>query len=357
MHEIAARLGMDVRDVASRLAALSTTGLPIVVGVECDPNGIRNALASVGSWGNQPSGPHPAGAQPQPPGPPPGPQPPPPQPPGHSGPHGTPGYPAHGGPSGPHPAQSGPYPAPPAYGPPPHQSGPQAAPQSSGPSRTGPPQGTPTPTPPPPGPVPGPSQGAPAQGAPQFSTHGPAPTFGPVPYPAQTGAAAGAANPSSTWGPPGSSSWVRGDQAAPAKRDGRIGSTLDAEGPEGEQLGVQLVEVVDPADFLYTAAGYTLGDGERSVVVHTEFTNKGSMAFTSLPDLYLVLVTADGSTVAKTTAQLSSRPPHRMGVGPGETAGGHTVFVLPERTELASVRWTSRPGDEQRTLTWDISDL
>ena len=39
VHDIAARVGMDPREVAARLTALSATGLPLIVGVECDPNG------------------------------------------------------------------------------------------------------------------------------------------------------------------------------------------------------------------------------------------------------------------------------------------------------------------------------
>ncbi len=166
-----------------------------------------------------------------------------------------------------------------------------------------------------------------------------------------------------TWGPPGSASWARGDQQPgppqqpPAPRSGKVGSKLDVEGLEGERVTIQLVEVVDPADFLFTAAGHQLQEGERAVVVHTEMTNRGGMPFTSLPDLYLVLVAADGSTVSKSPVSLSSRPPHKIGVAPGETAGGHTVYVLPEDTELSAVRWTPRPGDDQRSLTWDITDL
>jgi hypothetical protein len=73
VHEIAARLGMDPREVASRLVALSGTGLPLVVGVECDPYGLRAALA--GAW-PQPR-PYPsAPVQQPPPRPPPQPRPP-----------------------------------------------------------------------------------------------------------------------------------------------------------------------------------------------------------------------------------------------------------------------------------------
>ena len=285
VHEIAGRLGMDVREVAARLAALSTTGLPMVVGVECDPAGIRNALAAANAWVQQ-----------------------------HSG-----GQQVHGGPSGGH---SGGHPG----------TGP------SGPQQFVPP--------------------APPYGPPQ--QHGPRP-----------------AEPMNTWGPPGSAAWTRGEQsgprdqqvvdanartaqtpqAPPTPRTGEVGSKLDVDGPEGERITIQLVEVVDPADFLYTAAGYQLQAGDRAIVVHTELTNRSAMPFTSLPDLYLVLVAAAGSTIGKAPVSLSSRPPHRIGVPPGETAGGHTVYVLPQDTELSAVRWSPRPGDEQRSLIWDITDL
>jgi DNA-binding Lrp family transcriptional regulator len=296
VHDIAARIGMDPREVAARLTALSATGLPLIVGVECDPNGLRAAIAGAGPWLNYAaqggsSGPHrtQTGPYPQqaPPMPPPGY--PPPMPAAPSGP-----YPAPAVPSGPYPAPGGP-------------SGPHSVP--AGPPRQGPP----------------------------------------------------GADPVSTWGPPQSSSWARGDQPAraatwtppPAPQQGRVGETLRGDA-DGEQVTIQLVEVVDPADFLFTAAGYRLRPGERAVVVHTELTNRGSVPLGTLPDLYLVLVAKDGQTVGKAPVSLSSRPPHRMGLRPGETAGGHTVYVLPENTEITSVRWSSRPDDDQHALTWAV---
>jgi hypothetical protein len=65
-------------------------------------------------------------------------------------------------------------------------------------------------------------------------------------------------------------------------------------------------------------------------------------------------VAKDGQTVSKAPVSLSSRPPHRIGVRPGETAGGHTVYVLPEATEITAVRWSARPDDEQNALTWAV---
>lgn len=174
----------------------------------------------------------------------------------------------------------------------------------------------------------------------------------------------------SMWGPPQTSTWARGDgppqdvtqptvrteRPEADVRQGKVGSALWTEGLEGERLSITLVEVVDPADYLFTAAGYRLQEGERSVVVHTELTNRGSVAFQSLPDLYLVLVTPEGESISKAPVSLSSRPPHRIGVPPGETAGGHTVYVVPEHTEVTSVRWSPRPDEETRALTWTVEN-
>jgi hypothetical protein len=157
---------------------------------------------------------------------------------------------------------------------------------------------------------------------------------------------------------PQTASWARGDEprrsGPPGGRQGRIGEVLATEGLEGEQLTVQLLEVQDPADYLFGAAGYRLEEGERSVVVHTEITNRGSVGFASLPDNYLELVTEDGATVGKAPVSLTSRPPHKIGVRPGETLGGHTVYILPDATRVVSVRWSPRPEPDDRTLTWAV---
>ncbi|MGW4209894.1 AsnC family protein [Lentzea sp. NPDC004789] len=258
VHEIAQRLGMDPREAAMRLITLSGSGLPLLVGVECDPNGIRRALANAAAYGNYL------------------------------------GQPA-GGPYAGH--QSGPH----------HVSGPHQVPYA----------------PPPP------------------------PTS--QPFPAQ---------PQATWGPPQSAGWVRADQPQPrpVSRTGKIGTALEADSLEGAHLSIQLVEVVDPADFLFTAAGYKLAEGERAVVVHTEVTNTSQVPYTSLPDMYLVLVTKTGETVTKAPVSLSSRPAHKLGAQPGETSGGHTVFVLPETTEVIQVRWSVRPEVDLNTLVWTVED-
>jgi DNA-binding Lrp family transcriptional regulator len=337
VHELAAKVGMDPREVAYRLVALSGSGLPLLVGVESDPNGLRAAIAGAPpSWAGRPPGSQQFPAQ----VPPSHPVPPPP------GPHqvlGAPSgpYPVQGTPSGPHQVQgapSGPYQV-------------QGAP--SGPYQV---QGAPS----------GPYQvqGAPSgpytvQGTPSGRHPGPPPR---PPVPQQQFAAPPRIDPAvSTWGLPQTASWARGDEpprpVAPAGgRQGRLGQVLETHGLEGEQLSVQLLEVQDPADFLFGAAGYRLEEGERAVVVHTEITNRGAIPFASLPDNYLELLTVDGQAIGKAPVSLTSRPPHKIGVKPGETLGGHTVYVLPDSTRVVSVRWSPRPEPDERTLTWTIED-
>ncbi|WP_086847467.1 AsnC family protein [Amycolatopsis kentuckyensis] len=334
VHELAAKVGMDPREVAYRLVALSGSGLPLLVGVESDPNGLRAAIAgSPPSWANRPPQQQfppppsqPVPQQPQPPGPP---MPPPVQ--------GTPSgpYTVQGAPSGPYTVQgapSGPYNV-------------QGAP--SGPYNV---QGTPS----------GPHH---VQGTPSGRYPGPPPQqpqpprpprpFTPPPVPLDPAV--------STWGVPQTASWARGDEPArpsgpAAGRQGRLGEVMETQGLEGEQLSVQLLEVQDPADYLFSAAGYRLEEGERAVVVHTEITNRGSIPFASLPDNYLELLAADGQAIGKAPVSLTSRPPHKIGVKPGETLGGHTVYVLPDATRVVSVRWSPRPEPDERTLTWSIED-
>jgi DNA-binding Lrp family transcriptional regulator len=297
VHELAAKVGMDPREVAYRLVALSGSGLPLLVGVESDPNGLRAAIAgSPPSWakpGVPSSQQFPAQAPPSQPVP----QMPPPQS-------------VQGAPSGPYNVQGAP----------------------SGPYNV---QGTPS------GRYPGPPPRPPQQ---QFT-----------PPPARPDPVV------STWGVPQTASWARGDEpartgAASHGKKGRLGEVMETQGLEGEQLTVQLLEVQDPADFLFGAAGYRLEEGERSVVVHTEITNRGAIPFASLPDNYLELLTVDGKTVGKAPVSLTSRPPHKIGVKPGETLGGHTVYVLPDTTRVVSVRWSPRPEPDERTLTWSIED-
>lgn len=131
---------------------------------------------------------------------------------------------------------------------------------------------------------------------------------------------------------------------------------LESNGLEGESLAIHLLEVQDPADFLFGAGGYHLAENERAVVVHTEFTNRGRITFASLPDNYLELLTDSGRPIEKDPMSLTSRPPHKIGLAAGETASGHTIYVLSADTRVTAVRWSPRPEPDNRTCTWTIDD-
>ncbi|MPY97284.1 MAG: AsnC family protein [Actinophytocola sp.] len=340
VHELAARLGMDPRDVAYRLVTLSGSGLPLLVGVECDAQALRAALAGGHAQPGPPSGGHPAHGTPSGPVP-------------HQQ-HGW--YPQGPAASGPYAVPpSGAYPAPPAGPNPAHgtPSGPYAPPGT--PSGAYPVSGAPSGPYPSPGAASGPYAMQGASAAPSPSASGPHASAPHSPTPADPVL--------STWGPPQTASWARGDQppAAPAttvtaQHTGRIGDALQTQGLDGDQLRLQLLEVQDPADYLFSAAGYQLNEGERAIVVHTEITNTGQTPFASLPDNYLELLTEDDTPIGKAAVSLTSRPPHRIGVQPGETLGGHTVYVLPEATIVRTVRWSPRPEPDERTVTWTLDD-
>lgn len=318
VHEFANRLGMDPREVAARLINLSGTGLPLVVGVECDQQRLRGVVAAASARAQQQSPP------PRPTGQPPS---------SGSGPYRVPGQ------------QSG-APYQPQAAPPAQQQGPSVAriPAVAEPPKPPPNQARP------------PKQGEPSS---------PAAAAGPPsgPNPAAPAAAEPALNP---FGPPQSAAWARTDEessgesgkpSAPGPaQTGKVGERLRTTGLEGDPISIRLVEVVDPADFLYTAAGYTLGETERTVVVHTELTNHGSRTYHTLPDQYLVLYTTEGHSIGKAAISLSSRPPHTMGVPAGETVGGHAVYIINERTRVLEVRWLARPDSQQNSLTWKVSE-
>lgn len=158
------------------------------------------------------------------------------------------------------------------------------------------------------------------------------------------------ATPAAIWGPPQSAAWAR--SAAPAPTAGKIGDALSTTTPDGDQLTLRLLEVVDPADFLFQAAGHTLAPGERAVVAHTEVTNTGTSDYSAEPDHYLVLCTDEGRTVGKSTVTLSSRQPHGAGVRHGDTVGGHAVYVLGASSRVIEIRWMPRPGSP--SLVWEL---
>ena len=162
------------------------------------------------------------------------------------------------------------------------------------------------------------------------------------------------------WGVPQSGAWVRQPQpsqpspgtagvgtagvgTAGVGTTAVVGDTLCTVSPSGEQLNITLVDVVDTADALIAAAGHPLAPGTRAAVVHTDVT-AGPLGYQAIPDACLTVVLADGTEVGKSGIMLSSRPPFRSGVAPGDTVGGHTVFELDAHASIVGVRWRNVPG-------------
>lgn len=193
-------------------------------------------------------------------------------------------------------------------------------------------------------------------------------TAPPTPGSTATPAAPGAA----TWGVPGSDAWARRDPSAvpsatrpaqdaddaptsprpSATPSAAAGQPLRTVGLAGEHLSVTVSQVVDPATEVLTAAGYVLDPAERAVLVRSAIANHGPAAHDCMPDLYLVLVGADGGVLQKAPVSVAGYPAHRVGVAPGGVADGWTVFLIAADAAVEAVRWSVRPDLVDRTLNW-----
>lgn len=189
----------------------------------------------------------------------------------------------------------------------------------------------------------------------------------------QPGYAVGGPSPESMWGIPGTATWANradsatGAQVAPAqppaapppaeRRWVPVGSPQPATGLSGEQLTVTVAEVIDPGNDILNAAGFRLDDTERAVLVRTTIANAGPAPHDCMPDLYLFLMAADGSTLPKAPVAIAGRPAHRVGVAAGASVEGWTIFLIAADAELIGVRWCVRPDLSDRALTWSLTPL
>lgn len=196
------------------------------------------------------------------------------------------------------------------------------------------------------------------------------------------------ASPASIWGIPGTASWtdrappdaaadtpvppattqaelsaVAAESAhaeagpssvAPFDDSPRVGTPLRTNGLSGERVTVTVTQLIDPGNDVLTAAGYRLDATERAVLVRTTLSNAGPADHDTMPDLYLFLVDAGGATLPKAPVSVAGHPAHRVGVAPGVTVDGWTIFLIDEATAVAAVRWCVRPDLVDRTLTWSV---
>lgn len=133
-----------------------------------------------------------------------------------------------------------------------------------------------------------------------------------------------------------------------------VGVSQQTVGLSGEQVTVNVAEVIDPGNAILIDAGYRLDDDERAVLVRTTVANAGPAPHDTMPDLYLFLVDATGRTLPKAPVAVAGHPSHRVGVAAGESAEGWTIFLIDTAVRLSGVRWCVRPDLADRTLTFSL---
>jgi hypothetical protein len=166
------------------------------------------------------------------------------------------------------------------------------------------------------------------------------------------------ADVTSTWGVPGTSSWARASAepaaAAVETPPPPTWQTLPVYGPSGEQLAVTVLEVLDPADSVLTGAGFRMEPGQRAVLVHSSVANNGQVPYYPVGDLYLVLETTSRQLLGRAAIAVGSHPAFPVGVVPGQTTHGWSVFLIPSEVGLAGIKWCIRPDLPQTILSWPI---
>jgi hypothetical protein len=126
-------------------------------------------------------------------------------------------------------------------------------------------------------------------------------------------------------------------------------------GPAGEHLVVSILDVVDPGDPVLTDAGYRMDSGQRAVLVHSSVANTGQVPYYPVGDLYLVLETDQHVLLGRANIAVASHPAFGVGVQPGRTSDGWSVFLIPSQTVLTGLKWCIRPDIPQTIVDWPIA--
>jgi len=227
--------------------------------------------------------------------------------------------------------------------------------------------------------------GQPPFGQPEAPASGPVPAAEPAPDAPPVGSPApdtaepgGAPDAGSAWGPAGSSSWARVDEApavpaeppappetaAPANPPSSASPVTPGPprwepqhvtGPGGEQLTVTVLAVLDPGDAVLTDAGYRMEPGQRAVLVHSSVQNAGQAHYYPVGDANLVLETDAHVLLGRANVAVATHPAFGVGVAPGRTADGWSVFLIPSETVLAGLKWCIRPDIPQTIVGWPIA--
>ena len=126
-------------------------------------------------------------------------------------------------------------------------------------------------------------------------------------------------------------------------------------GPAGERLVVTILDMRDPGDEILTDAGYRMEPGQRAVLVHSSVANTGDAPYYPVGDLNLVLETDQQVLLGRANVAVASHPAFGVGVAPGHTADGWSVFLIPSETRLAGLKWCIRPDFPQTILSWPVA--
>ncbi len=131
-------------------------------------------------------------------------------------------------------------------------------------------------------------------------------------------------------------------------------AALPVTGPNGEELLVTLLDVIDPGDEILAGSGYRMEPGERAILVHCSVANTGHVPYPFVPDLYLVLEADTRTLLGKAAIAVESHPAFGVGMLPGRQGDGWSVFLVPSQTVIAAVKWCIRPDLPQTILSWPI---
>lgn len=116
-----------------------------------------------------------------------------------------------------------------------------------------------------------------------------------------------------------------------------------------------ILQVLDPGDEALTSAGYRMEPGQRAVLVHSSVTNTGQAPYYPVGDLNLVLETDRHVLLGRANIAVASHPAFPIGVTPGRSTHGWSVFLIPSETVLAGIKWCIRPDMPQTIIGWPIA--
>jgi hypothetical protein len=137
--------------------------------------------------------------------------------------------------------------------------------------------------------------------------------------------------------------------------EGAVGDTLTHTTDEGEEMQYAVLEVVDPATDVVSAANYEVREGQRFVFVRARFTwVAGDYANAFIyPGINDAVVDDRGAEIPHVIAVVDECQPFEdEELQPGQTIEGCFIYEVAEAAPLTAFRWYPVPGAEP--LSWTI---